>query len=131
MFLLLFYLQKRYRWEDAQASVIQTLFWQKCAVRTKDNLNKERQKAIHNAEIDHPGQGEDYMHEHSPWWCTQSIWAEMCAQWRAESWVKRRKTAATNRASGVSDGTKAKGTYKGGSISQLQHITARVRIYKF
>lgn len=127
--LLLFYLQKRYRWDDAHASVIQALFWQKCAVRTKDNLNKERQKALHNAEIDHPGQGEQYMHEHCPWWCAHPIWVQMCEQWRAESWVKRRKTAASNRSSGVSEGEKAKGTYKGGSISQLQHIAARVRMY--
>eukprot|EP00268_Persea_americana_P058171 TRINITY_DN7017_c0_g1_i1.p1 TRINITY_DN7017_c0_g1~~TRINITY_DN7017_c0_g1_i1.p1 ORF type:complete len:136 (+),score=17.90 TRINITY_DN7017_c0_g1_i1:428-835(+) len=61
--------QKRYRWDDAHASIIQTIFWQKCAIRTKDNLSKERQKALQNAQIDHPGQAKEYMHKYSPWWC--------------------------------------------------------------
>ncbi|KAJ8618009.1 hypothetical protein MRB53_014195 [Persea americana] len=94
--------QKRYRWDDAHASIIRTIFLQKCTVRTKDNLNKERQKALQNAQIDHPGQAEEYMHEYSPWW-----------------------TAAVNRASGAPKGNKAPGTYRGGSISQLQHVAAR------
>ena len=68
------------------------------------------------------------MHEYSPWWCAPTIWAGMCEQWKAESWVKRRRTAAVNRASGAPEGNKAPGTYKGGSISQLQHVAARVRI---
>ncbi|KAJ8639972.1 hypothetical protein MRB53_016666 [Persea americana] len=49
----------------------------------------------------------------------------MCKQWKAESWVKRRKTAAVNRASGAPEGNKAPSMYKGGSISQLQHVVAR------
>ncbi|KAJ8624529.1 hypothetical protein MRB53_033059 [Persea americana] len=85
--------QKRYRWDDAHASIIQTIFWQKCAIRTKDNLSKERQKALQNAQIDHPGQAKE--------------------------------TAAVNRASGAPKGNKAPGTYKGGSISQLQHVAAK------
>ncbi|KAJ8646970.1 hypothetical protein MRB53_008718 [Persea americana] len=116
--------QKRYRWDDAHASIIQTIFWQKCAARTKDNLSKERQKALQNAQIDHPRQAEEYMHEYSPWWCAPTIWAGMCEQWKAESWVKRRRTAAVNRASGAPEGNKAPGTYKGSSISQLQHVAA-------
>ncbi|KAJ8617934.1 hypothetical protein MRB53_014120 [Persea americana] len=115
----------RYRWDDAHASIIQTIFWQKCAARTKDNLSKERQKASQNAQINHPGQAEEYMHEYSPWWCAPTIWAGMCEQWKAESWVKRRRTAAVNRASGAPEGNKAPGTYKGGSISQLQHVAAK------
>ncbi|KAJ8632922.1 hypothetical protein MRB53_026258 [Persea americana] len=117
--------QKRYKWDDAHASIIQTIFWQKCAVRTKDNLSKERQKSLQNAQIDHPRQAEEYMHEYSPWWCAPTIWAGMCEQWKAESWVKRRRIAAVNRASGAPEGNKAPGTYKGGSISQLQHVAAR------
>ncbi|KAJ8648239.1 hypothetical protein MRB53_001262 [Persea americana] len=49
----------------------------------------------------------------------------MCEQWKAESWEKRCRTAAVNRASGAPKGNKALGTYKGGSISQLQHVAAR------
>eukprot|EP00268_Persea_americana_P058178 TRINITY_DN7017_c0_g1_i4.p1 TRINITY_DN7017_c0_g1~~TRINITY_DN7017_c0_g1_i4.p1 ORF type:complete len:134 (+),score=10.61 TRINITY_DN7017_c0_g1_i4:710-1111(+) len=49
----------------------------------------------------------------------------MYEQWKAESWVKRRRTAAVNRASGAPEGNKAPCTYKGGSISQLQHVAAR------
>ncbi|KAJ8627782.1 hypothetical protein MRB53_021089 [Persea americana] len=117
--------QKMYKWDDSHTSIIQTIFWQKCAVRTKDNLSKERQKALQNAQIDHPGQAEEYMHEYSPWWCAPTIWVGMCEQWKAESWVKRRRTAAVNRALGAPEGNKALGTYKGGSISQLQHVAAR------
>ncbi|XP_074348706.1 uncharacterized protein LOC141687363 [Apium graveolens] len=62
------------------------------------------------------------MYKYSPWWCTAEIWEEMCNQWRDEKWLKKRKTASSNRAAG---GEKAKGTYKGGSISQLQHIVNR------
>ncbi|KAJ8648242.1 hypothetical protein MRB53_001265 [Persea americana] len=54
-----------------------------------------------------------------------TIWASMCEQWKAESWVKRRRTTAINRASGALEGNKALGTYKGGSISQLQHVATR------
>ncbi|KAJ8648945.1 hypothetical protein MRB53_001968 [Persea americana] len=75
-------------------------------------------------QINHPGQSEECMHEYSPWWCAPTIWAGMCEQWKAESWVKRRRTAAVNRASGAPEGNKAPGTYKGGSISQLQHVAA-------
>lgn len=117
------YLQKRYRWADEQGPVISTLFWQKCAARTKDNLAKDRGKALHNAGVDHPGRAMEHMHEYSPWWCSAEIWAEMCNQWRDESWVKKRKIASSNRVGG---GGKAKGTYKGGSISQLQHLTVKV-----
>ncbi|KAJ8629858.1 hypothetical protein MRB53_023181 [Persea americana] len=117
--------QKRYRWDDTHASIIHIIFWQKCALRTKDNLSKERQKALQNAQINHPGQAEEYMHKYSPWWCAPTIWAGMCEQWKAESWVKRRRTAAVNRASGAPEGNKAPGTYKGGNISQLQHVAAR------
>ena len=83
---------------------------------------------MQNAQIDHPGQAEEYMHEYSPWWCAPTIWAGMCEQWKAESWVKRRRTAAVNRASGAPEGNKAPGTYKGTNISQLQHVAAMVRI---
>lgn len=124
-FPFLFYLQKRYRWADVDGPVISTIFWQKCAARTKDNLSKERQKALDNGGIDHPGRGVFYMHEFNPWWCSADIWTEMCNQWRDENWVKKRYIASGNRLAG-SDGEKAKGTYKGGSISQLQHITVKV-----
>ncbi|KAK1398668.1 hypothetical protein POM88_008531 [Heracleum sosnowskyi] len=80
----------------------------------------ERAKAEQNAGVDHEGRAMDYMHEYNPWWCTAEIWGRMCAQWREENWMKKRKTASSNRAAG---GKKAKGTYKGGSISQLQHLT--------
>ncbi|KAJ8617701.1 hypothetical protein MRB53_013887 [Persea americana] len=114
-----------YRWDDAHASIIQTILWKKCAVGTKDNSSKGRQKALQSAQIDHTGQGEEYMHEYSPWWCAPTIWAGMCEQWKAESWVKRCRTAAVNRASGAPEGNKAPGTYKGGNISQLHHVAAR------
>ncbi|KAJ8622219.1 hypothetical protein MRB53_030748 [Persea americana] len=65
------------------------------------------------------------MHEYSPWWCAPTIWAGMCEQWKAASWVKRRGTAIVNRASGAPKGNKAPGTYKVSSISQLQHVAAR------
>ncbi|KAJ8615539.1 hypothetical protein MRB53_034911 [Persea americana] len=77
-----------------------------------------------NAQIDHPGQAEEYMHEYNPWWCAPTIWAGMCEQWKAESWVKRCRAAAMNRASGAPEGNKAPGMYKGGNISQLQHVAA-------
>ncbi|KAL8109434.1 hypothetical protein AgCh_025510 [Apium graveolens] len=120
--------QKRYRWTDEQGPAISALFWHKYAARTKDNLSKECDKAITNAEIDHedePGGGVLYMHKYSPWWCSPDIWAQMCEQWRDEKWLKKRATASSNRYAGVPVGEKAKGTYKGGSISQLQHICAR------
>ncbi|KAL8116746.1 hypothetical protein AgCh_023051 [Apium graveolens] len=91
---------------------------QECVAHTKDNLSKDRKKALHNDGVDHENAME-HMHEYSPWWCTTDIWEEMCNQWRDEKWLKKRKTASSNRAGG---GEKAKGTYKGGSISQLQHI---------
>ncbi|KAL6506670.1 hypothetical protein OROHE_022502 [Orobanche hederae] len=114
--------QKRYRWADEQGPVICTPFWQKCAARAKDNLAKDCGKALHNAGVDHPGRAMEHMHEYSPWWCSAEIWAEMCNQWRDESWVNKRKIASNNRAGG---GEKAKGTYEGGSISQLQHLTVK------
>ncbi|KAJ8639966.1 hypothetical protein MRB53_016660 [Persea americana] len=95
--------------------------WASTPLAHKDAVWAEFQ----NAQIDHPGQAEEYMHEYSPWWCAPTIWAGMCEQWKAESWVKRRRTAAVNRASGAPEGNKAPGTYKGGSISQLQHVAAR------
>ncbi|XP_074356135.1 uncharacterized protein LOC141695819 [Apium graveolens] len=114
---------KLYRWEDEQGSLISTIFWEKCAARTKDNLAKERRKTLINAGIDHPDENAiEYMHEYSPWWCSADIWEEMCNQWRDEKWLKKGKTASSNRSAG---GEKAKGTYKGGSISQLQHIATR------
>ena len=106
--------------------MIQTLFWQKCAVRTKDNIKNEREKALPNAGIDHPGQAEEYMHEYGPWWCTHEIWFDMCHQWRTDDWARKGRTAARNRSAGVPQGEKAKGTYKGGSISQSQHFSQQV-----
>ncbi|KAK1356602.1 hypothetical protein POM88_049858 [Heracleum sosnowskyi] len=114
--------QKRYRWADEDAAVISTLFWQKCAARTKDKFSKDRQKALNNAGVDYPGQGVLHMHEYGPWWCSADIWTQMCEQWRDEKWVQKRYTAANNRSAGAPVGEKAKGTYRGGSISQLQHI---------
>lgn len=119
-------MQKRYRWTNEQSSLIAKLFWQKCATRTKDKLSKDRSNAIRLAGDAHPGQGVEYMHEYNPWWCSADVWSQMCDQWRDPIWLKRRKTAAENRAAGVPDGEKAKGTYKGGSISQLAHLVARV-----
>ncbi|KAK1380578.1 hypothetical protein POM88_027322 [Heracleum sosnowskyi] len=116
---------KRYRWADEDAAVISTLFWQKCAARTKDKFSKDRQKALNNAGVDYPGQEVLYMHEYGPWWCSADIWAQMCEQWRDEKWVQKRYTAASNRSAGAPDGEKAKGTYRGGSISQLQHIAIK------
>nr|XP_017233317.1 PREDICTED: uncharacterized protein LOC108207378 [Daucus carota subsp. sativus] len=117
-------MQKRYRWEDENSATISTLFWQKCAARTKDNLSKERAKALYNANIDYPTQGgELYMHKYNPWWCSADIWAQMCEKWTEEDWLKRSSTASSNRFAGADSGQKAKGTYKGGSISQMQHIT--------
>ncbi|KAK1399148.1 hypothetical protein POM88_009011 [Heracleum sosnowskyi] len=113
---------KRYRWADEDAALISTLFWQKCAARTKDKFSKDRQKALNNAGVDYPGQGVLHMHEYGPWWCSADIWTQMCEQWRDEKWVQKRYTAANNRSAGAPVGEKAKGTYRGGSISQLQHI---------
>ncbi|XP_074370072.1 uncharacterized protein LOC141711502 isoform X2 [Apium graveolens] len=115
--------QKRYRWEDEQGDVISNLFWQKCAARMKDMIAKDRGKALHNAGIDYEDEDAmEHMHKYSPWWCTADIWEAMCNQWRDEKWLKKGKIASSNRAAG---GEKAKGTYKGGSISQLQHIVVR------
>ncbi|KAK1376234.1 hypothetical protein POM88_032427 [Heracleum sosnowskyi] len=114
--------KRRFKWADEQGPMISSLFWQKCAARTKDILSKDREKAKHNAGIDHPGHAMEHMHEYSPWWCSADIWAEMCVQWRDENWQKKRKIASSNRAGG---GEKAKGTYKGGSISQLQHMAVK------
>ncbi|KAL8090865.1 hypothetical protein AgCh_040076 [Apium graveolens] len=109
-----------------QGSLISSIFWQKCAARTKDNLSKDHKKSLHNAGVDHENAME-HMHEYSPWWwCTADIWEEMCNQWRDKKWLKKRKTASSNRARG---GEKAKGTYKGGSISELQHIANKVDVY--
>ncbi|WOG92359.1 hypothetical protein DCAR_0311623 [Daucus carota subsp. sativus] len=81
---------KRYRWEDENSATISTLFWQKCAARTKDNLSKERAKALYNANIDYPTQGgELYMHKYNPWWCSADIWTQMCEKWTEEDWLKR------------------------------------------
>lgn len=60
------YKEKRYRWAKTNAQKIEELFWNKCLVRTKDNLKKEQEKALHNAGIDHSGESEKYMDEHSP-----------------------------------------------------------------
>lgn len=134
MYAVVSLMQKCYRWADGQGPEISALFWQKCAARTKDNLSKDRDKAIHNASIDHrdtPGGGVLHMHEYSPWWCSPEIWAQMCEQWRDEKWMKKSSVACSNRYAGVPQGGKAKGTYKGGSISQLQHISARVHFNSF
>lgn len=56
------FMQKCDRWADEQGPVIATLFWQKCVARTKDNLAKKCEKALHNAGIDHPGRGVLYKH---------------------------------------------------------------------
>ncbi|WOG92805.1 hypothetical protein DCAR_0312081 [Daucus carota subsp. sativus] len=91
---------KRYRWTNEQSSLIAKLFWQKCATRTKDKLSKDRSNAIRLAGDAHPGQGVEYMHEYNPWWCSADVWSQMCDQWRDPIWLKRRKTAAENRAAG-------------------------------
>ncbi|WOG86081.1 hypothetical protein DCAR_0205278 [Daucus carota subsp. sativus] len=72
---------KRYRWADEDGPTISDLFWRKCADRTKDNLSKERTKALQNASNEFPGQGDLHMHKFNPWWCSADIWAQMCAQW--------------------------------------------------
>ncbi|KAK1369395.1 hypothetical protein POM88_035487 [Heracleum sosnowskyi] len=113
---------KRYRWVVEDGPAITTLFWEKCAARTKDNLSKERKKALQNAGADHPGSGVLYMHEYSPWWCSADVWTQMCEKWREEDWIEKRNIASNNRFAGAPSADKAKGTYKGGSISQLHHI---------
>ncbi|KAK1361240.1 hypothetical protein POM88_045714 [Heracleum sosnowskyi] len=80
--------KRRFKWADEQGLMISSLFWQKCTARTKDILSKDREKAKHNAGIDHPGHAMEHMHE-------------------------------------AGGGEKAKGTYKGGSISQLQHMVVK------
>ncbi|XP_063942448.1 uncharacterized protein LOC108192659 [Daucus carota subsp. sativus] len=111
--------QKRYRWADEDGPTISDLFWRKCADRTKDNLSKERTKALQNASNEFPGQGDLHMHKFNPWWCSADIWAQMCAQWTEPEFVHKSNTASGNRCGGAE---KAKGTYKGGSISQGQHM---------
>ena len=91
-------------------------------------LSKTRDNALHNANIDHPGHAIEHMYEYIPWWCDYEIWGGMCVKWRDEKWKKKQKTASENRVVG---GEKAKGTYKGGSISQLQHITNKVCVNSF
>ncbi|KAK1403773.1 hypothetical protein POM88_003378 [Heracleum sosnowskyi] len=113
---------KRYRWADEDGSEITTLFWQKCATRTKDNLSKERRKALQNAGADHAGNGVLHMRGYSPWWCSVDIWTQMCDKWREEDWIEKRSIASNNRFAGAPSADKAKGTYRGGSISQLHHI---------
>ncbi|KAK1381052.1 hypothetical protein POM88_027796 [Heracleum sosnowskyi] len=93
-----------------------------CATRTKDNLSKERRKALQNAGADHAGNGVLHMHEYSPWWCSVDIWTQMCDKWREEDWIEKRSIASNNRFAGAPSADKAKGTYRGGSISQLHHI---------
>ena len=70
------------------------------------------------------------MKDYNPWWCTKAVWEGMCLKWGEETWVKRRKTAAVNRAAGVPAGAQARGTYRGGSISQLAHIAAQVTLFQ-
>ncbi|KAK1383434.1 hypothetical protein POM88_021169 [Heracleum sosnowskyi] len=113
---------KRYRWAVEDGPAITTLFWEKCAARTKDNLSKERKKALQNAGADHPDSGVLYMREYSPWWCSADVWTQMCEKWREEDWIEKRSIASNNRFAGAPSADKAKGTYRGGSISQLHHI---------
>ncbi|KAK1378035.1 hypothetical protein POM88_024779 [Heracleum sosnowskyi] len=113
---------KRYRWADEDGSAITTLFWQKCATRMKDNLSKERRKTLQNAGADHAGNDVLHMHEYSPWWCSVDIWTQMCDNWREEDWIEKRSIASNNRFTGAPSADKAKGTFRGGSISQLHHI---------
>nr|XP_017239902.1 PREDICTED: uncharacterized protein LOC108212693 [Daucus carota subsp. sativus] len=108
-----------FRWADEDGPTISDLFWRKCADRTKDNLSKERTKALQNASNEFPGQGDLHMHKFNPWWCSADIWAQMCAQWTEPEFVHKSNTASGNRCGGAE---KAKGTYKGGSISQGQHM---------
>ena len=60
------FMQKRYRWADEDGPTISDLFWRKCADRTKDNLSKERTKALQNASNEFPGQGDLHMHKYNP-----------------------------------------------------------------
>ncbi|KAK1404225.1 hypothetical protein POM88_003830 [Heracleum sosnowskyi] len=80
--------KRRYKWADEHGPMISSLLWKKCAARTKDILSKDREKAKHNACIDHPGHAMEHMHE-------------------------------------AGGGEKEKGTYKGGSISQLHHMAVK------
>ena len=122
------FMQKRYRWADEDGAAISDLFWRKCADRTKDNLSKERAKALQNASNEFPGQGDLHMHKYNPWWCSADIWAQMCAQWTEPEFVHKSSTASGNRCGGAE---KAKGTYKGGSISQGQHMANKVCMHSF
>ncbi|KAK1394941.1 hypothetical protein POM88_013997 [Heracleum sosnowskyi] len=116
---------KRYTWAAEDGPTITTLFWEKFVARTKDNLSKERKKAQQNAGADHPGSGVLYMHEYGPWWCSADVWTQMCEKWREEDWIEKRSIASNNRFAGAPSADKAKGTYRGGSISQLHHIASK------
>lgn len=48
----------------------------------------------------------------------------MCAKWGEESWKKKRRIASSNRVAGGPIEGRARGTYRGGSKSQQQHIDA-------
>ncbi|KAK1355916.1 hypothetical protein POM88_049172 [Heracleum sosnowskyi] len=120
--------KKRYRWAAEDGPAITTLFWEKCATRTKDNLSKERKKALQNAGADHPGSAVLYMHEYSPWWCSADVWTHMCEKLKEEDWIEKRNIASNNRFAGAPSADKAKGTYRGGSISQLHHIANKLHI---
>ena len=68
------------------------------------------------------------MHKYSQWWCSADIWAQTCAQWIEGEFVHESDIATINSCGGAE---KAKGTYKGGSIFQGQHIAIKVCMYNF
>lgn len=121
--------QKWYRWDPANEEVILSLFSSKCSRLTTINLSHERKRAIKAASKDHPGEDANaYMHEYKPSWCTHEIWRGMCKKWNDDTWKKRGEIARRNRFSGVSEGEKAKATYKGGSISVYAHVDKMVYV---
>ncbi|WOG82387.1 hypothetical protein DCAR_0101551 [Daucus carota subsp. sativus] len=98
-----------------------------CRSNQRQSVKRAR-KALQNASNAFPGQGDLQMHKYNPWWCSADIWAQMCAQWTELEFVHKSNTTSGNRCGGAE---KAKGTYKGGSISQGQHMANKVCKHSF
>ncbi|KAL5731760.1 hypothetical protein ACHQM5_004460 [Ranunculus cassubicifolius] len=113
---------KRFVWDPSIDSKIKEMYLAKCLLRTKGNMNKARTRAMKEAEKLHPGQGEDFMHLFHPWFTDAENWALMCQKWREPDFKKRSQVAKANRVAGQPSGLPAKGTYRGGTKSQVHYM---------
>lgn len=86
-------------------------------------MNKAHANALKEAEKLHPGQGEEFMHLFHPWFASPEMWTQMCQEWRKEDFKKISKVAKANRSAGQPS---AKGTYRGGTKSQVHYMREQV-----